>query len=386
MILDEQSQLIKETVAKFVERELFPLEPQILNGMETKSAKDLLTAEQNARLKQRASALGLTMLEVPEELGGLDLSAVAMVGVNEEMGRTIIPFLLSADSPNLRMLQAVGTAKQKERYLKPYMEGKITSAIGISEPGAGGDPAAIRTRATLDGDQWSISGRKIWISNAQSADFIIVMARVGEGKRHDGITSFIVESGTPGFIIERIIPMLGGVTTCEIVFENCRIPKDAVLGDVGKGYSPMQLRLTTRRLEMGARAVGMTRRALSLLVDHATQRETFGVRLSDRQAIQWWIADIATRLHVARLMLYDAAEKVDAKHDVRLEASMIKVHCTEMAYAAIDYSMQTLGALGMTKEVPLYWMWQRARLMRVYEGPSEVHRQSIATQIIKGLR
>jgi acyl-CoA dehydrogenase len=298
------------------------------------------------------------------------------------MGRSAVSFTLPPDSPNLRMLQAVGTEAQKERYLKPYVEGRMTSAIGISEPGAGGDPAGMKTKAVLDGNEWVINGRKIWISAAKTADFIIVMARVGDGQRRGGITSFIVDQGSPGFIIEREIPMIGGGKTYEIVFDNCRIPADSVLGQVGQGYAPMQLRLQTRRLEMGPTAIGMARRALAMLCEHAKQRETFGVKLADRQAIQWWIADIATRIHACRLMVQDAAEKVDRGEDVRLEASMIKVSATELAYDACDHAMQTLGALGMTTELPLNTLWQRARLMRMYEGPSEVHRQSIARRVL----
>ncbi|MFN5281919.1 acyl-CoA dehydrogenase family protein [Bradyrhizobium sp.] len=261
----------------------------------------------------------------------------------------------------------------------------MVSAIAISEPGAGGDPAGMKTRAVLEGEQWVLNGRKIWISNARAADFIIVMARIGNDQRQGGITSFIVEKGTAGFIIEREIPMVGGGSTYEIVFEDCRIPKDSVLGEVGKGYAPMQLRLRTRRLEMGSTCVGITKRALDMMCEHAKQRETFGVRLAERQAIQWWIADISTRMHACRLMVREAADKTDRGEDIRHEASMIKVFATEMAYDACDHAMQTLGALGVTLELPLNALWQKARLMRVYEGPSEVHRQAIARRVL-GLR
>jgi acyl-CoA dehydrogenase len=162
------------------------------------------------------------------------------------------------------------------------------------------------------------------------------------------------------------------------------IPHGNLLGEVGKGYAPMQLRLRTRRLEMGSTAIGITRRALEMLVDHANQRVTFGVKLADRQAIQWWVADTSTKLYAARLMVRAAAEKADRGENVAQEISMIKVFTTEMAYQAVDYAMQTLGALGMTQETVLYPMWNRARLMRIYEGPSEVHRQSIARRVLSG--
>jgi alkylation response protein AidB-like acyl-CoA dehydrogenase len=380
MMLDEETRLIRETVAKFVDRELIPLEPHVLRS--SGGGLSELTPGHLDRLRNVSQKLGLWGLDAPAELGGHDLSAVAMAAVKEEMGRTCVRFMLPPDSPNLRMLQAVGTAEQKERYLKPYIEGSITSAIAISEPGAGGDPGGMKTRAVRDGEHWVINGRKIWISSARSADFIIVMARVGGGERRGGITSFIVEKGTPGFIIEREIPMLGGIHTYELVLEDCRVPATAVLGQVGQGYEPMQLRLRTRRLEMGATALGITRRALEMMCEHAKSRETFGIKLADRQAIQWWIADTSTRLHACRLMVHDAAGKIDRDEDVRTEASMIKVFATEMAYEACDQAMQTLGALGMTVELPLNVLWQRARLMRMYEGPSEVHRQTIAKRVL----
>ena len=382
---DEETAMIRETVAKFVDRELIPLEPHYLKSKLPGSEHSELTAEQKQRLRTVSKDLGLWGLDAPEDLGGHDLPTRTMAAVHEELGRTCVPFVLPPDSPNLRMLQAVGTEAQKRKYMQPYIEGRMSSAIAISEPGAGGDPASMKTRAVQEGDQWVLNGRKIWITNARRADFIIVMARVGNDARQGGITSFIVEKGTPGFIIEREIPMLGGGATYEIVFEDCRIPNDSVLGEVGKGYAPMQLRLRTRRLEMGSTCIGITRRALDMLCEHARQRETFGVKLADRQAIQWWIADISTRMHACRLMVRDAADKTDRGEDVRHEASMIKVFATEMAYEACDHAMQTLGALGMTLELPLNALSQKARLMRMYEGPSEVHRQSIARRVL-GLR
>jgi len=380
MSIDEQSVMIRELVAKFVTREMLPLEQKVLARQAR--GEPALTLEEVGHLRVTSRELGLWGLDAPVELGGMDLPAVTMLGVAEEMGRTSVPFRFPPDSPNLRMMQAVGTEAQKAKYMRPYIEGTMTSAIAISEPGAGGDPAGIRTRAHREGDQWVINGRKIWISNAEKADFVIVMARVGEGKRQEGITAFIVEKGTLGFIVEREIPMLGELSTYEIVFEDCRLPGDAVLGEVGHGYAPMQLRLATRRLEMGASAVGATQRALEMMTEHARGRVTFGVPLSERQAIQWWVADTAVKLHAARLMLRDAAEKSDRGEDIRHEISMIKVFATEMAYEALDQAMQTLGALGMTKETVLYPLWQRARLMRIYEGPSEVHRQTIARRVL----
>jgi alkylation response protein AidB-like acyl-CoA dehydrogenase len=386
MILDEQTRLIQETVRKFVEREMIPLEAHLALQEVSDDDGAGFTDAQFQRLRDVSKELGLWGLDAPEELGGLALPYATMVAVWEEVGRTFTPFVFPPDTPNLRMMAAVGSPEQKEKYLKPYIEGRLTSAICISEPGAGGDPAGITTKAERTADGWVLNGRKIWITNARRADFLITMARVGDGDRQEGITAFIVEKGTPGFNIQRAIPMVADTLTYEITFDDMVLPEGALLGQVGQGYAPMQLRLTTRRLEMAARGIGMASRCLDILCDHARQRVTFGERLADRQAIQWWVADLSTRIHAARLMVRDAAEKVDLKEDVRHEASMIKVFCTELAYDAADHAMQTLGAMGMTKELPLYHLWHRARIMRIYEGPSEVHRQTIARRVLGGRR
>jgi len=238
------------------------------------------------------------------------------------------------------------------------------------------------TRAVRDGDDWVINGRKIWVSNVPRSDFIILMARTGDGKRQEGITAFIVEKGTPGFVIERAIPMIGGRTTYELVFEDCRVPHENVLGELGRGYAPMQLRLNVRRMQMGARCIGMARRGLEMMSEYAQNRVTWGVRLADRQAIQWFAAEAVMEMHACRLMVNDLAAKLDAGADVRMEASILKVRATEMAQSVLDNAMQTFGAMGMTKELPLQLLYQQVRVMRVYEGPSEVHRSAIGRRTL----
>ena len=319
----EEHRMLQDLVAKFIDRDVMPLEKGTLER-EMSGQGSGLPPDLEEELLGKCKDLGLWGLDVPEEYGGANLPYAALVGVYEEQGRTCVPFTFPPDSPNLHMLIAVANEEQRAKYLEPYARGEAHSSIAISEPGAGGDPAGMTTRAVRDGDDWVINGRKIWISRVPKADFVIVMARTGEGKRHDGVTAFIVERGTKGFIIEREIPMLGGQRTYELVFEDCRIPGRQLLGQEGKGFAPMQLRLTVRRLQMGAWCIGMSRRALDMMVEHVKQRVTFGARLADRQAIQWWIADAATKIHACRLMVYDAATKADAGRDVRTEASMIK--------------------------------------------------------------
>jgi alkylation response protein AidB-like acyl-CoA dehydrogenase len=382
MPLAEEHRMLADLVARFVDRELMPLEKSVL-VREAAGHPYALTPDEERPLLEKCRELGLWALDVPEELGGANLPTTALMAINEELGRTVVPFTFPPDSPNLHMLLAVANPAQRERYLKPYAAGEAHSAIAISEPGAGGDPAAITTRATQDNGHWVINGRKIWVSRVPRADFIIVMARTGEGKRHEGISAFIVERGTPGFIVEREIPMIGGHRTYELVFDNCRIPASQLLGEPGRGFAPMQLRLTVRRLQIGAWCIGIARRALAMLIEQARNRVTFGAALADRQAIQWWVADAATKIHACRLMVRDAAENQDAGQDVRTEASMVKVYATEMATEILDHAMQAHGAMGMTKELPLQLFASQVRLMRIYEGPSEVHRMAIARRLLR---
>ena len=380
----EEHRMVQELVQKFVTRDLMPLEPLIL-AREANGGKYALTDAEEAPLRATCRELGLWALDAPEEYGGANLPTIALMGVEEEMARTVVPFTIPPDSPNLHMLVAVADAYQRERYLTPYAAGEMRSCIAISEPVAGGDPSGMLTKAVQDGDDWVINGRKIWVSNVPAADFIVLMARTSPGKREAGVTAFIVERGTPGFIIEREIAMIGGKKTYELVFEDCRVPARNVLGGLGAGYAPMQLRLNVRRLQMGARCVGIARRALEMMCSHAKQRVTFGAPLADRQAIQWWIADAATKIHACRLMVQAGAATMDAGGDVRNEASMIKVFGTEMATEVVNHAMQAHGAMGMTKELPLQLMANQVRLMHVYEGPTEVHRMAIAKRTLKEL-
>jgi acyl-CoA dehydrogenase len=231
-----------------------------------------------------------------------------------------------------------------------------------------------------------INGRKIWVSRAADADFSILMAVTDKAaSARGGISAFLVDKGTPGFNVLRKIPMIGGAITYEIALEDCRLPASQLLGKLGQGFAPMQLRLSTRRLQMGVWCIGLSQRAVDLMCAFAPQRSTFGVPLSERQTIQWWIADAATKIHACRLMAYDAALKIDEGREVRTEISMLKVFATEMAWDTIDKAMQTFGAMGMTKEMPLQLMASQVRTMRIYDGPSEVHRWVVARSLL-GLR
>jgi acyl-CoA dehydrogenase len=384
--LAEEHRMLAGLVTRFVDDELMPLEGVVLKREADGGSLGLSRAEQG-RLDQVSRALGLWGLDAPEDVGGANLPNIAMVAVNEALGRTITPYTLPPDSPNLRMLQATVTDRQRDAYLAPYVRGETISAIGISEPGAGADPSGMTTRAVRDGDDWVINGRKIWISRAAEADFTILMAVTDKDKgARGGISAFLVDKGAPGFHVVRPIPMVGGAVTYEVLLEDCRVPGWKLLGAEGQGFAPMQLRLGTRRLEMAAWSVGMAQRALDMMCDYAPQRVTFGQPLSERQAIQWWVAEAATQIHAARLMTYDCAWKLDQGRDARVEISMIKAFATEMAWQVIDNAMQTFGAMGMTKEMPLQLMAAKIRAMRIYDGPTEVHKWVVARNLLGSKR
>lgn len=378
----EEEQMLLDLVDRFVDEQLLPLETDLIARVSAGEPLALL-AEDEDRLLALCKELGLWALDAPEEIGGAALPARVMIAIHGRLNRTIVPFRFPPDSPNLHMLMVAGNDDQKKRYMEPYAKGEMRSNIAISEPQAGADPSAMRTRAVRDGDEWVINGRKIWVSGAATADFIILMAVTDPdlGAR-GGMTAFIVEKDTPGYIVERAIPMLGGVRTYELVFDDMRLSDHQVLGEVGQGYAPMQHRLTSRRLEMGSTCVAFAERALKMMCEHVQDRVVFGEPLASKQAIQWWIADAEIAIHATQLMVDDAVAKIDRGEDIRNEASMMKVFATEMATDVIDKAMQSFGAMGMTEELPLFLMAQRMRLSRIYEGPTETHRMVVARRAL----
>lgn len=301
--LSEEHRMIVDVVKRFVKEDLMPLEKIALEREATGLGLNL-PADIEKMLDNKAKSLGLYGLDVPEEFGGSDLPADVMVAIHIELSKTITPWAPIPDSPNLAMLMMTATPEQKVKYMVPYAKGTLKSFIAISEPGAGGDPASMQTTARREGDEYVLNGRKIWISRVPQADFGIVMAATNREKgSKGGISAFLVDKGTPGFNYVRKIPMIGGAYTSELLFDECRIPAANILGQEGQGYGPMQQRLSVRRLQIGARCLGVAERAMNMMIDHVTQRKTFGTLLADRQAIQWWIADGTTKMHLLRLML-----------------------------------------------------------------------------------
>jgi len=380
--LPEDFRMLQDLVAKFVRESLMPLENAVMER-DAAGKGAYLTKDEKAAVDARSQELGLWGLDAPEDVGGSDLPAVAMIGVNIEIGKTCVPYHLPPDSPNLRMLMATVNEDQRQRYLAPYVQQGTISAIGISEPGAGGDPAMMKTHAVRQGDDWIINGRKIWISRAAEADFTILMAVTDKAKgARGGISAFLVDRDTPGFNVLRKIPMLGGQFTYEVALEDCRVPHANLLGQEGQGFAPMQTRLSTRRIQMASWSIGMAQRALEMMLDYAPQRVTFGEPLASRQTVQNWIAEAHTKIQAATLMTYQTAWKLDNGRDVRTDISMIKAYATEMGWETLDRAMQLYGAMGVTKELPLSLMAGHIRTMRIYDGPTEIHNWVVARNLL----
>lgn len=381
--LSEEHRQIVDLVERFVADELMPLEAGILEK-EARGEECILAADDLARIDARAKELGLWGMDAPVELGGSDLPHTVIAATNMALSRTVVPYTFPPDSPNLRMMMAAADADQQARYLAPYVEGKTISAIGISEPDAGSDPRRMRTRAVRTETGWRINGTKIWISKANKADFTILMALTSSpDDGRPAISAFLVDQDLPGITVSSPIRMIGGTYTYEVSYEDVDVPESALLGIEGQGFGPMQTRLATRRLEIASWCIGIAERALDMMLAHVKERVTFGQRLADRQAVQWWIANAAAGIRSCRLLTFDIAWRLDKGEDVSTLVSMIKYQATDMATQVVDDAMQAFGAMGASKEMPLHLMAAKVRLMRIYDGPSEIHRWVVARDLLR---
>jgi (R)-benzylsuccinyl-CoA dehydrogenase len=385
--LPDELVMLQKLVRDFVKKELIPLEKMVIENETNRGMENipLIPEDIEYELLKKTKELGLWGLDVPEEYGGANLGFLAKAIVTEELAKTIVPFTLPPDAPNFHFLMACCTEEQKERYLIPYAKGEKKSAIAISEPNAGSDIGGMQTTAVKKGSRWVINGTKIWISFANKADFFITMAVTDPEKRQrGGITAFLVDKDTPGLKIARGIPTIGQHHPYEVYFDSVEVDESQVLGKIGDGFIPMQNRLGVRRIEIAQHSVGMAERLLSMMSDYANQRKTFGKYLAERQAVQWWVANSAIDIHAARLMSYHAAWKMDKGiKDIRREAAMIKVFGTEMAMKVADRAIQLHGAMGLTKDLPIEFMYRSIRSLRIIEGSSEIHRWTIARDILK---
>jgi acyl-CoA dehydrogenase len=346
----------------------------------------------HVELQTQARAAGLFLPHMSREWGGLGLNWRECAVVFEEAGLSLLgPQALNCAAPdegNMHLLAKVGTPAQKERYLTPLAAGKVRSCFSMTEPapGAGSDPSLLQTHAEQRGGRWIINGRKWFITGAIGAAFTIAMARTGEIHGRSGATMFLVDTENPGFRIARKVPTLDTFTPgghCEVEFVDCAVDDDAVLGEVGKGFDYAQVRLAPARLTHCMRWLGAARRALEHAVSYVQQRESFGEKLAAHQGIQWMVADSEIELHAARLMIWHAAWMLDQGHSARHETSMAKVFVAETVNRVIDRAVQMCGALGISEDIPLAMLYREIRPFRIYDGPSEVHRMSIANRVFR---
>ena len=380
--LPEEYVMLKKMVRKFTEKELFPLEQTIINREAERGLSDtpVIPPEEEKRLLEKTKELGLWGIDVPEKFGGQELGNLAKCVVVEELNRSIVPFVLPPDAPNLNYLLSCCNEKQYEKYLLPYASGEKIASLAMTEPNAGTDAAGIQLRADRKGDKWVLNGTKMFISFVRKASFFITIAVSDREKgKKGGFTAFLVDKDTPGLTVARNIPVIGEMVSHELVYDNVVLDDDQVLGEVGQAFVPLQNRFGVRRMELGSRCLGMADRLIQLMIEQANIRTTFGHLLKERQAVQWWIANSTMELHAARLMVYHACWKSDQGiKDLRTEAAMVKVFCTEMLSRVADRAIQVHGGLGLSKEMPIEYIYRLARILRIVEGPSEIHRWSVA--------
>jgi (R)-benzylsuccinyl-CoA dehydrogenase len=322
---------------------------------------------------------------VPEEYGGQEFGMLTKCVVIEELKNSIVPFILPPESPNLYLLKELCKGDQVDRYLLPYARGEKKSCIALTEPGAGSDAGAIKSRAERKNGKWVLNGSKIWISNARRADFMIVLAVTDPEKgAHGGMTAFLVDKGTPGVSIPSSYPMIGEYHPYAVFFDNVELDDSQVLGEVGTAFKPLQKRLGVRRLDIASRCIGLATRCINMMIEQANSRSTFGSLLADRQTVQNWIADSYQELEMVRLLVYRLAWKVDrGDADFRRDGSVVKVQATEMIARVADRAIQLFGGMGLSKELPLEYISRMVRVLRIVEGPSEVHRWVIARDLLK---
>jgi acyl-CoA dehydrogenase len=379
--LPRDVKMLQGLVRKFVEQELIPIEMESLRDDE-EIDPDLM-----ASLQEKAKKLGLWQLDVPKEFGGLGLGLLARCVVQEEISKTkALPFRHNTlFGPNVGPILYEGNDDQKERFLYPVLRGDLLVCFAQTEPDSGADPAGMRTRAVRDGDHYVLNGSKRFITEAGEADYAQVICVTDPEKRaRGGISCLLVDMKAPGVQLVRQWPTMMGDKPWELAFDNVRVPVENRIGEEGQGFSLGQKWLTVGRVKgHGARCVGIAQRCLELAMDYARQRVTFGQPLSERQAIQFMIADSAIELDAARLMVYRTAWMYDQGRDTRDESYMTKIYCTEMASRVVDRAMQIHGGVGLMKELPLEYWFRQVRSIRITEGVTEVLRWRLARNLVR---
>jgi acyl-CoA dehydrogenase len=377
---------MREAYRAFMDQHVYAAEPTLAREDE---AADELTRE----LRARAKAEGLWAPHLPPEAGGTGGGFLAYADLNEEIGRSLWAQLVfncqAPDAGNGEILHLFGTDEQKEQFLRPLVEGETRSFFSMTEPEvSGADPTALQTTAVLDGDEWVIDGHKWFSSGAEGAGFAIVMAVTDpEAEPHRRASQILVSADSSGLEIEPV-PVSGHrgrgwSTHCEVWFRDVRVPAENLLGARGDGFRIAQKRLGPGRIHHVMRWLGQMQRAFELMCRYALEREAFGGALAEKQTVQNWIADSAAEIQACRFMTLDAARKIDAGDEARVEISLIKFYAARVLNEVIDRAVQVHGALGLTDRTPLAAMLAAARAGRIYDGPDEVHRMVVSRRILK---
>ena len=380
-----------ERARAFMERVVYPLEP-IVAKVGFDGASDELKA---ARAECRDA--GLWGPQVPTELGGMGLSFLDHAMLSEEIGRSLLGHYVfgcqAPDAGNMEVLHQFGSKAQQDEYLAPLARGEIRSCFSMTEPDrAGSNPTWLDTTATLDGDEWVITGRKWFTTAADGASFAIVMAVTEpEGPPHARASMIIVPTDTKGFNHVRRIAIMGDegsgwMSHSEIAYEECRVPKANLLGERGAGFRIAQQRLGPGRIHHCMRWLGLAERAFDLMCERAATRDIApGKKLGEKQAIQHWVAESRAEIDSARLYVQRTAARIDAQGSraARTDISCIKFHVAGVLQRVVDRAIQVHGALGMTEDTPLSSIFRHERGARIYDGPDEVHKSAVARQILK---
>jgi acyl-CoA dehydrogenase len=393
MEIPAEYQEVRERVRKFVHDECIPAEEQVQANPD--AYKDIL-----AGLRQKARGQGLWCPFIPPEWGGMGLGPLANALVQMELGESYLGALAlntqGPDDATMLTLATYGTDFQKEKFLKPLLNGEKRICYSMTEKAAGADATGMQTRAVRDGDNWVLNGEKWFSSAASVADLALVMAKTDpDAPRHKQFSTFLVELPNPGYQIIRDIPTMAiegplshivGGGHSEIKIDDLVVPHENLLGGQGEGFNMGQHRLAYGRLRHGMHNVAMAQRALDMAAARVTERSTFGQKLADRQGVQWMLADCATELYIGRLMLMHIAYKAEKGMDLRQENSIAKVFLANMVHKVVDTAIQLHGALGYSQDTPLARWYTSIRSQRLVDGPDEVHRWTVGRNLLKTFR
>jgi acyl-CoA dehydrogenase len=377
--LPEEIRMLKDTVRKFVDKELIPIERTARDGHKLKP-------EVRAHLQAKARELGLAGYDVPAEYGGLGMGLVAKVTVWAELSRSIALPTRGVEifGPNVSPILYHLDLEQKKKYLLPTIRGELNWCLAQTEPEAGGDPGGMRTTAVRHGDHYVINGVKRFITGADEAHYTQLVAATDRQKgSHGGISAFIVAMKAPGVTLVRAQELVVEDRPWEITFEDVKVPVADRIGQEGDGFKHAQHWLNMGRIRHGARSMGVIERCLELGTRYAKQRVTFGQPLSERQAVQWMLADSFMELHQLRLMVYDAAWKYDQGRDIRAEAYMAKIFGDTQSFHAADRCMEIHGGMGLATDLPIEKFWRDQRSMMITEGPIEILKMTLARHVLR---